>query len=349
MSNGSQIGGAIGAVVGGIVGFYTGNIAQGIQWGYAIGSAVGGYVDPTQVHGPRLEDAQTQTSSVGGPIPFGYGVFTTTGNIIWHDRVIEHEESDDGKGGGQETITYTYTKSYAIGVCEGPIYQYIWIKKNGMLVYAADPAGLGAMMGWDAAQIADLIEASAEFLEKAVLYYGTEDQDIDPTMAAVEGEYNLSPLLGLAYIVLAHDDVTATQGATGQFEFCVNASPPAVYETSPPYPIEATDAVTADSEGRNGFMWGMSLDGATTDTTFVGGGFWGALETYTVPLEGTTTDTMFVGGGFWGVLETYTVAPDAYDTATTFVGGGFWGDLLEYTHPAEGHTTSTDFVGGEFT
>ena len=70
MSSGSQIGGAVGAVVGAVVGVYTGNW-RAVQWGYAIGSAVGGYVDPMKSSGPRLTDAQSQTSTVGGVIPFG--------------------------------------------------------------------------------------------------------------------------------------------------------------------------------------------------------------------------------------------------------------------------------------
>lgn len=137
MSSGSQVGGIVGAAVGAVVGFYTGNW-QAVQWGYAIGSAVGGYVDPTKTSGPRLTDAQSQTSTVGGVIPFGYGTYTCAGNIIWTDRLIEHKKTERvGKGGSQKNTTYTYTRSYAIGVSE-TISTYVWIKKNGKLVYAAE-------------------------------------------------------------------------------------------------------------------------------------------------------------------------------------------------------------------
>lgn len=244
MSSGSQIGGIIGGTIGFVA---SGFNPMGFQIGYAIGSAVGGYVDPIKVHGPRLEDASAQTSSVGGIIPFGYGVFTCTGNIIWVDRLIEHKKTERvGKGGGQKNITYTYTRSYAIGVCEGPIHNYLWIKKNGKLVYAADPAGLGAAMGWDSKQISDLAAASAKFMQETTLYYGTDSQMPDSTIVAVEGVGNVSPFRDLAYIVKENEDLTDTAGAVSQYEFCIRATPPEAYLTSLPYPqIFYSEAKTA--------------------------------------------------------------------------------------------------------
>lgn len=241
--SGSQIGGAVGAVAGAIVGFYTGNIATGAKWGYAIGSAIGGYVDPTKTSGPRIEDAQAQTSTVGGLIPFGYGVFTCAGNIIWTDRLIEHKKTERvGKGGSQKNTTYTYTRSYAIGVCEGPISGYLWIKRNGKLVYAADPAALGAAMGWGSKQISDLVASSNKFLQMATLYSGTSAQMPDSTIVAVEGVGNVSPHRDLAYIVLENEDLTDMQGAVSQYEFCVQRGAAKSY-TTPPYPIETSDRV----------------------------------------------------------------------------------------------------------
>lgn len=234
--SGSQIGGVVGGVVGGVIGFYTGNVAAGVQWGYAIGSAAGGYIDPERTYGPRLEDASAQTSTVGGVIPFGYGTFTCMGNIIWCDQLIEHVTTERvGKGGGEKQTTYTYTRSYAIGVCEGPISRYMWIKKNGKIVYAANPAALGAAMGWDGAQIGDLAAASNEFMQMATLYYGSASQMPDPVIEAVEGVGNVAPHRDLAYIVLENEDLTDMQGAVSQYEFCVFVGAAKSY-TTPPYP-----------------------------------------------------------------------------------------------------------------
>lgn len=237
MSSGAQIGG----IIGGVIGFFAGG---NVQLGYMIGSAIGGYVDPAKNYGPRLEDASSQTSTVGGVVPFGYGVFTTAGNVIWAADLVEHRKSERaGKGGGQKNYTYTYTRSYAVGVCKGPISAYLWVKRNGKLIYAADPQGLGAAMGWTGEQIADLVEASSKFRQIATLYYGTERQMPDSTITAVEGVGNVAPHRGLAYIVLENDDVTDLRGAVGQFEFCVQASLPDVYVTSKPYPVLSEESL----------------------------------------------------------------------------------------------------------
>lgn len=266
MSNGSQIGGVVGGIVGGIIGFYTGNVAGGIQYGYAIGSAVGGYVDPTRTHGPRLEDASQQTSTVGGVIPFGYGVFTCAGNIIWADRLVEHKKTERvGKGGSEKQTTYTYTRSYAIGVCEGPIHEYLWVKVNGKLVYASDPAGLAAAMGWTGQMVDDLVASSNEWLQSTTLYMGTDTQMPDSTIVAVEGVGNVSPFRNLAYIVKENEDLTDMRGAVSQHEFCVRATPPEAYLTSKPYLVYGHDGMGVGHDFGVGDLipQAKQIDGAT--------------------------------------------------------------------------------------
>lgn len=223
--SGAQIGG----IVGGAIGFFVG----APQIGYAIGSAIGGYVDPVQVKGPRLTDAAQQTSSVGVPLPFGYGTFSTAGNVIWADELKEHvKRQRQGKGGGTKTTTYTYTRSYAIGVCEGPIYGYLIVKRNGKVVYNSDPS----------APVEDK-DYSTKWLQRATLYYGDEVQLPDSTIEAVEGAGNVSAFRGLAYIVIENEDLTDLAGAVPQYEFIVQATLPDVYVTSRPYPILSAEGV----------------------------------------------------------------------------------------------------------
>ena len=218
--SGAQIGGTIGYMIGG-------------NWGYMIGSYIGGYIDPTKIKGPRLTDAAQQTSSVGVPLPFGYGTFSTAGNVIWTDDLKEHvKRKREGKGGTTKTYTYTYTRSYAIGVCEGPIYNYLIIKRNGKVVYNSDPN----------APVADK-DYSAKWLQKVTLYYGDEQQMPDSTIEAVVGAGNVSAFRGLAYIVVENDDLTDLAGAVPQYEFIVQATLPDVYVTSQPYPILSEDHV----------------------------------------------------------------------------------------------------------
>jgi hypothetical protein len=192
-------------VVGGVIGYIYGGPA-GAQIGFTIGSAIGGYIDPTQIKGPQLSDATQQTSQEGIPIPFGYGTFPTTGNLIWAGPVNEHEHEDDGKGSGTVVTTYSYTRSYAIGICQGEISGLLKIKRNGKLVY-------------DISTTSTIQAQNAKFLEKCTIYTGSETQLVDPTIEATEGVGATAPYRGLAYIVMEEDETQA--GEVAQYEFVV--------------------------------------------------------------------------------------------------------------------------------
>lgn len=196
-----------GSQIGGAVGFLVGSFFGAPQLGFFLGSTLGGIVDPTKIKGPRLSDAQAQTSQEGIPIPFGYGTFPCAGNVIWAGPLVEHEEEEGGKG-GPVTVTYSYTRSYAIGVCEGPISGIVRIKRNGKLVYDISPTST-------------IRGKSAKFLRRCTIYLGDETQLVDPVIEAEVGANMTSPYRGLAYIVMEDDDLTDSQGAIAQYEFVV--------------------------------------------------------------------------------------------------------------------------------
>ena len=170
----------VGTIVGGVIGSFIPVV--GTALGSAIGGMIGGAIDPTKVYGPRLTDAQTQTAMDGVIRAYGDGTFPCKGNLIWQDIVKEHKHTDDGKGSGQEQITYTYTRSYAIGVCKGPISGYKIIKRNGKIVFDARTDAELSALGYTSAQIAESRAAQAKFRKVCTLYYGTADQMPDPTM-----------------------------------------------------------------------------------------------------------------------------------------------------------------------
>jgi len=215
--SGSTIGGVIGAVVG----FYFGG-PQGASLGWMIGSGVGAYVDPQKIEGPRLKDATKQTSQDGVPIPFGYGSFPTTGNLIWTDRLVETKSSKRGGKGGPKITEYVYTRSYAVGVCEGEIGGFLIIKRNGKIVYDTRTNDELTALGYTYEQIAESRAAQAKWLAVAKLYYGDEAQTPDPTMSAVKGAGNVPAYRGLAYIVCTHEDLTEERGAVPQYEFVIS-------------------------------------------------------------------------------------------------------------------------------
>lgn len=350
MSNGSQIGGVVGGIVGGVIGYFAGNPVQGAQWGYAIGSAVGGYVDPTRTYGPRLEDASAQTSTVGGPIPFGYGTFTVAGNIIWADALVEHKKTERvGKGGSEKQTTYTYTRSYAIGVCEGPITNFVWIKKNGKLVYSANPAALGAAMGWTGSMVSDLSAASSEFRGMATLYYGTADQMPDSTIEAVVGVGNVSPFRDLAYIVLENEDLTDMQGAVSQYEFCVFRGAAKSY-TTPPYPLYVEDSLDVEQHPVASYVMTPPLDQMDVSHVAVSGELREVTQRYGYGPELLDVSHSPVSGSLLSVKVTYSYGPEAMDVSHVAVGGNLWLTLLRYSnYIPEALDVSHTPTGGTFT
>lgn len=194
------------SIVGAAIGAYFGNAALG----YSIGSMVGGYVDPVEVKGPRISDAQQQTSQDGVPIPITYGRVRISGNIIASGPLNEHKKKDDGKGSGTETTTYYYTRTYAIGICEGPIEGISRIWRDGKLVFDSRP---------DVFKDRDLRVASAKYKSIVDFYYGDEAQEPNSALQAIFGADEVPAHRGMAYIVVREEDVTDRGGSVPTLEF----------------------------------------------------------------------------------------------------------------------------------
>lgn len=193
----------VGAIAGAIVGYFTESPQAGLAT-YAAIAGVGSYLDQPDRQGPRLEDLRQQLSVYGAPIPFEWGTNRHAGTIIWPHilEAVEHSHSESAKGGPEQT-TYTYTMSFAVLVCEGPIAGIRRIWANKKLVYDASVTNLGA--------IQDPMISGLRF------YLGTETQEVDPLIEATDG---VSPAyLGYAYVVFESYDVTEMNGRLPQFEF----------------------------------------------------------------------------------------------------------------------------------
>lgn len=197
-------GSTAGGIVGGAIGFVYGG-PSGARWGFMIGSTLGGIIDPEKIYGPRLSDASQQTAQEGVKIPFGYGTFAAPGHVIAVSDLTEHERKEGGKGGPQQ-ISYYYTRSFALGICEGPA-TVIQVKRNGKLVYDISPTST-------------ILGKNAKFLKNHTIYEGNETQTNDPTLEAVYGAANVVPFRGLCYIV-GEDVEFENAGALDQYEFVV--------------------------------------------------------------------------------------------------------------------------------
>jgi Putative phage tail protein len=214
----SNIGQAVLTVVGTVVGAYFGNP----ELGFALGSLAGSALFPTQLpNGPQLTDNRTTTASLGLPVPIVFGTASVAGTIIWLGPIITSTTEQGSKGGPQQKL-YQYNQSIAIGLSESAVdlqqaiggMSRVW--ENGTLVYdirpqqAADTA-TGQVAETDE-EYAARLTASANYADSFVLYLGTETQEPDPTIQAIEGIDNVQPFLGLAYIVYPNRLLQTSQG-----------------------------------------------------------------------------------------------------------------------------------------
>lgn len=197
MSSGGQI---VGGIVGAIVGYVaTGFNPYGAFQGAAIGAAIGGYLDPPKgptVSGPRLQDLAVQTSTYGAFIPRVYGVVPIHGNMLWlennklKETARKEESGGKGAGGSSSTLeTFTYSATFAIGLCQGPIagIRRVWCADK--LIYNAGSDDL------------ETVVASNQQSAGWRLYLGTDDQMPDPRYEADVGVGNAPAYRGMAYIV----------------------------------------------------------------------------------------------------------------------------------------------------
>ncbi|WP_027485973.1 baseplate multidomain protein megatron [Allorhizobium undicola] len=148
--------------------------AAGALAGYAVDSAL---IGGTTVTGSRLSTARIGGASDGAVVPRLYGTSRLGGTLIWATRFEEEvtKERSGSKASSTTTKTYSYYANIALALCEGPVsaLRRVW----------ADGEEL------------DLTDVEMRF------YTGTEDQPLDPLIAAKQGEDNCPAYRGLAYVV----------------------------------------------------------------------------------------------------------------------------------------------------
>lgn len=173
--------------------------------GSAIGSALGamaGYaidrslIESTRrIEGPRLNTMRPFAAEEGVAIPRVYGTVRMSGNIIWATRFEEarRTERQGGKGGGPKVATYSYFANVALALCEGKIggVRRIW---------------------------ADGRELDLEEMRFRV-YRGSEDQPVDPLIAARQGGGNAPAYRGVAYVVIERFPLGDYGNRIPQFQF----------------------------------------------------------------------------------------------------------------------------------
>lgn len=302
-----------------------------------------GLFKATVIKGNKLTEFAQTTATVGVPIPFGHGRFPTDGNVIFaalppkETRTVKRQ----GKGGVKQE-SFTYSMSYAVSFCLGPIYGFWWIKRNGKVVYSSDPA----------APVEDAAYA-AKWLQKATLYYGTATQLPDSTIEAVKGSGQVSGFHYLAYIVLEGDDVTEGGGAVPSYEAVPIATPPEAYLTSRPYPIiQEPEGVISSFTVFGGVLrqipppYEIESEGTDSSLSIIGGELRQPLHTYEMESEGADSSISVIGGELRIVLLNYTIPNEGTDSAIAVTGGTLKVALFSYTIPNEGVDSAISITGG---
>ncbi|MEM0907099.1 MAG: glycoside hydrolase/phage tail family protein [Pseudomonadota bacterium] len=169
----------------------------GAMAGRAAGALAGHVVDqrllnddPDQSVG-RIDDLTVQTSSEGNSIPKVYGRMRLAGTVIWSTDFVEQSKTSSGGKGGPKVTEYSYTVSFAVALCEGPI------ARIGRVWADGDPL--------------DLTKITMR------VYEGRGDQEADPLIEGIEG---VAPAYrGLAYVVFEHLPIGAFGNRLPQLTF----------------------------------------------------------------------------------------------------------------------------------
>ena len=177
-------------IAGAAAGFYVGG-----PMGAAIGWSIGTYVS---AEGPEQElpDLRVQTSQYGVGLPFIAGKQRVSGNIFWSADKTTYDVDTGGKGGPPGGNQTGYKISLAIGICQGPI--------------------LGITAVWEQGEIK--ADATVQKKLPGKLYLGSDIQNPDPTIEAIEGVGEVPAYRGMAYMVLTDFDL-GVSGAIPQFTF----------------------------------------------------------------------------------------------------------------------------------
>lgn len=184
---------------------------------------------PTQ----RLGDISRQTAKEGEPRQIIFGIVRPIGgNLVAVQeppRIERRKQKSGGKGGGggSSSTVEVPRRTYAVGICEGPVTGIRRAWRNNKLVYDGRGTEWGA-------------KNNGTFLSRFQFYLGDWDQMPSPNLEAVFGAGNVPAMRGTCYMVAKDEDLQDTGGAVPQWIFEVERA----YGyglTSRPYPVEVIE------------------------------------------------------------------------------------------------------------
>lgn len=212
--------------------------------GGAVGALIGRSVDarlfaPPGREGPRLSDLRVQTSSYGSDIPAMFGRMRVSGTVIWASELIEHRQRSGGKG-QPTTTSFSYSVSMAVALSSRPLARIgrIWAEGNLLRGEAGDFKSPVTMR----------------------LHDGSEDQPVDPLIAAAVGIGQCPAYRGIAYVVLEDMDLAPFGNRIPSLTFEVEAAETGALTLAGPLAALLPDADVADAGAA---ITGMAMAGGT--------------------------------------------------------------------------------------
>lgn len=173
-----------------------GQAVSGAAIGAAVGRIAGRAIDASMIpasEGPRVKSLKVMESREGAGLPTVYGRMRVGGQVIWASRFKEKRRERSAGKGGPKYAEYSYSVSFAVALCLGPITRVDRIWANG------EPVAL-AGVNWR-------------------LYTGNEDQMPDPLIEAIEGAGHAPAYKGVAYIVFEDMPLDAYGNRMPQLSF----------------------------------------------------------------------------------------------------------------------------------
>jgi len=252
----SAAGAAIGSSIGGSV-MGLSAMAAGRFVGAALGRSIDNRLMNQRLMGQGSEVVETGQverfrltgAGEGQPIAQVYGRMRVGGHVIWATEFQEHvtETVTGGGGGGKgtsrpaqptvRTVSYHYTVSLALALCEGEI------------------SSLGRV--W-----ADGAEIPLRDLNMRV-YKGTADQLPDPKIEAVEGTGMVPAYRGTAYVVIEDLDLGRFGNRVPQFSFEVTR--PEIGAEDVPHLVQGVAMIPGTGEyalATEPVYWGYAASGS---------------------------------------------------------------------------------------
>jgi hypothetical protein len=290
-----------------------------------LGLGLPGLLDKTfgapELKGPRLGEISQQTAKESEPRVIVWGRVRPIGGNLIHcqtpiKKMVKESVDSGGKGGGSkktQKVEHVF-RTYALGVCEGPITAFSRIWRNSKLVYDARGNAWGR-------------KNNGVFLKNYRLYLGLWTQMPSPYLEAIWGAGNVPAYRGTAYMVAINEDLTELSGAVPQWQFEVERAEGYAL-TSRPYAVEVVESLQSNGESVTAPWQGFTEALGSGGSRVADGSLRSVLTTYPL-IDGLgSAGSTVTGGALREILKTYAMTPEALTSGGSAIASGSLKQIL---------------------